>query len=272
MTKYSPAAAAGHWNAQNARCNCWPASACPRSGCATRIWSPRRRRPWPGSPTSPASQAGVRPVRLPRRRCGHALGGPACRHTASGNPMRFTTGRITIRRDERWRTAMPVSPAPHRHRADGPAAAPVRLPAAGGMSGRCWPSVGVVAADPRPPEPSCARRWPRSSARTTPARSRPSWCTTTASPTRACADDAAGPGGGQLPDSRPGRGPEHRDPGLDTDLVAFCDDDDEWLPGKLARAGHRAAGRPGGAEFAELRDRRRVTAASRPPASPARAR
>ncbi len=32
--------------------------------------------------------------------------GPA--HTASGNPMRFTTGRITIRSDERWRTAMPA--------------------------------------------------------------------------------------------------------------------------------------------------------------------
>jgi hypothetical protein len=29
-------------------------------------------------------------------------------HSASGNPMRFTTGDITIRADERWRTAMPV--------------------------------------------------------------------------------------------------------------------------------------------------------------------
>lgn len=36
---------------------------------------------------------------------------------------------------------------------------------------------------------------------------------------------------------------------LDTDLVAFCDDDDEWLPGKLTRQVSALIGRPG-AEFA----------------------
>ncbi|HUC58982.1 MAG TPA: sulfotransferase domain-containing protein [Streptosporangiaceae bacterium] len=30
-------------------------------------------------------------------------------HTASGNPMRFSTGKITIRPDDRWQTAMPES-------------------------------------------------------------------------------------------------------------------------------------------------------------------
>jgi Sulfotransferase domain len=30
-------------------------------------------------------------------------------HTASGNPMRFTTGKIAIRMDDRWRTAMPAA-------------------------------------------------------------------------------------------------------------------------------------------------------------------
>jgi Sulfotransferase family len=30
-------------------------------------------------------------------------------HTASGNPMRFATGKITIRADDRWRTALPVT-------------------------------------------------------------------------------------------------------------------------------------------------------------------
>lgn len=30
-------------------------------------------------------------------------------HTAAGNPMRFTTGKITIRPDDRWQTAMPGS-------------------------------------------------------------------------------------------------------------------------------------------------------------------
>ncbi len=29
-------------------------------------------------------------------------------HTAAGNPMRFTTGQITIRPDDRWQTAMPA--------------------------------------------------------------------------------------------------------------------------------------------------------------------
>ncbi len=30
-------------------------------------------------------------------------------HTASGNPMRFSTGQITISPDERWRSAMPAA-------------------------------------------------------------------------------------------------------------------------------------------------------------------
>jgi hypothetical protein len=30
-------------------------------------------------------------------------------HTAAGNPMRFSTGKITIRSDDRWQTAMPAS-------------------------------------------------------------------------------------------------------------------------------------------------------------------
>jgi hypothetical protein len=30
-------------------------------------------------------------------------------HTASGNPMRFQTGRIPLRRDEEWRSAMPAA-------------------------------------------------------------------------------------------------------------------------------------------------------------------
>jgi hypothetical protein len=30
-------------------------------------------------------------------------------HTASGNPMRFSTGRIALREDERWRRAMPAA-------------------------------------------------------------------------------------------------------------------------------------------------------------------
>jgi hypothetical protein len=42
-----------------------------------------------------------------------AAAGPAAwaelgvHHTASGNPMRFSTGRIAIRPDDAWREAMP---------------------------------------------------------------------------------------------------------------------------------------------------------------------
>src|SRR5579863_10201306 len=62
-------------------------------------------------------------------------------------------------------------------------------------------------------------------------------------------------------ESLPVRGlPNDRKPGLagarncgilalDTELVAFCDDDDEWLPGKLTSQVRALAGRPG-AEFA----------------------
>jgi hypothetical protein len=42
---------------------------------------------------------------------GHGAGGQwqaelSATHTASGNPMRFTTGQVPIRRDDRWQTAM----------------------------------------------------------------------------------------------------------------------------------------------------------------------
>jgi hypothetical protein len=30
-------------------------------------------------------------------------------HTASGNPLRFATGKVAIRGDERWRAAMPAA-------------------------------------------------------------------------------------------------------------------------------------------------------------------
>ncbi|HET6531050.1 MAG TPA: sulfotransferase, partial [Actinoplanes sp.] len=29
-------------------------------------------------------------------------------HTVSGNPVRFTTGRVVLRRDEAWRTELPI--------------------------------------------------------------------------------------------------------------------------------------------------------------------
>ena len=51
-------------------------------------------------------------------------------------------------------------------------------------------------------------------------------------------------------DRSPGLAGRHRGIlALDTELVAFCDDDDEWLPGKLTSQVRALADRPG-AEFA----------------------
>ena len=44
---------------------------------------------------------------------------------------------------------------------------------------------------------------------------------------------------------------------LDTDLIAFCDDDDDWRPGKLSAQVDALRARPG-AEFASCGDRGRV--------------
>ena len=109
MTRYSPARAAAEWNTQNASLHLLAHGQTP----VLRV----RYEDLVG---------GVKPTMrlisgfagLPVDERGLAFVGGADReqwaelrraHTAAGNPMRFTTGKITIRPDDRWQTAMPGS-------------------------------------------------------------------------------------------------------------------------------------------------------------------
>lgn len=108
MTTYSPARAAGHWNAQNGAFQVLAR----RRAAVLRV----RYEDVVESPVATlcriASFAGL-PAEPPNLSFlgGDDVGSWAdlqASHTVSGNPMRFATGRLPIRRDERWRTGMPA--------------------------------------------------------------------------------------------------------------------------------------------------------------------
>jgi len=108
MATYSPATAARHWNVQNSALQ-----------LLAREGVPMLRVRYEDLVTAPAATL----VRMADF-AGIAADGPEfgflsteagmqwaelhAGHTASGNPMRFTTGKVAIRRDDRWRTAMPT--------------------------------------------------------------------------------------------------------------------------------------------------------------------
>lgn len=108
MAKYKPATAAMHWTAQNLALQHLAGRGVPtlrvryEDLVAAPALTVSRIADFAGIATGGASlgflgtEDGARWAAL----------GPT--HTASGNPMRFTTGRITIRSDERWRTGMPA--------------------------------------------------------------------------------------------------------------------------------------------------------------------
>ena len=108
MTVYSPVKSAGLWNLQNAALHLLAARGVP----TLRV----RYEDLVVEPDSILSEieefAGIRSLTTGRsflRKDGEmTLARLGLTHSASGNPMRFTTGDITIRADERWRTAMPV--------------------------------------------------------------------------------------------------------------------------------------------------------------------
>lgn len=182
-------------------------------------------------------------------------------HTVSGNPSRFTTGSVSLRRDDAWRGALPANArrvvtaltwpgrraygydatvevraeAPPRHeevRAMGQQ--PVQEPNA-------WPSVGVVLVTHDRPAlmrralaSICSQDYPgRLEVRVVFDRAEP--------------DDSLETDAGTDTDDRRVRVLGNtRTPGLcgarntgvldlAGDLVAFCDDDDAWEPGKLRR-------------------------------------
>jgi hypothetical protein len=107
MTTYSPARAAGHWNAQNGALQLLTRRGTPvlrvryEDLVEATEQTLRRAATFAGLPAGDLT--------LPFL---HAEGDDpyaelTTAHTASGNPMRFRTGRLPIRGDDRWRSAMP---------------------------------------------------------------------------------------------------------------------------------------------------------------------
>ena len=107
MTTYPPFKAAGHWNAQNGALQLLARRGTPvlRVRYEDLVGDPeqalRRVATFAGVPAGDLA--------LPFL---HAEGQEryaelTTSHTASGNPMRFTTGALAIKGDDRWRAAMP---------------------------------------------------------------------------------------------------------------------------------------------------------------------
>lgn len=103
MTRYSPAVAAAQWNGQNAAFHLLRGVPVMRLRYEDVVAAPeaavRRIAAFSGLPA---------PGRLAYLGAGWAEFEPG--HSVSGNPMRFATGKIAIRPDERWRTDLPAGP------------------------------------------------------------------------------------------------------------------------------------------------------------------
>jgi Sulfotransferase domain len=107
MTTYAPSRAAGHWNAQNGALALLARRGTPvlRLRYEDLVTEPeqtlRRAATFAGVPAGDLDlpflhgEGDERYAELTRS------------HTASGNPMRFTTGKVPIKGDDRWRAAMP---------------------------------------------------------------------------------------------------------------------------------------------------------------------
>jgi len=103
MTRYSPAVAAAQWNGQNAAFHLLRGVPVMRLRYEDVVAAPeaavRRIAAFSGLPA---------PGRLAFLGAGWAELEPG--HSVSGNPMRFATGKIAIRPDERWRADLPAGP------------------------------------------------------------------------------------------------------------------------------------------------------------------
>jgi hypothetical protein len=107
MTTYTPARAAAQWNAQNGALQLLARRGTPvlRLRYEDFVAAPEQ------SVRQAARFAGLAAADLPLGYLG-SDGESRCAllseaHTASGNPMRFATGKVPIRGDDRWRAAMP---------------------------------------------------------------------------------------------------------------------------------------------------------------------
>ena len=105
MTRYSPAVAAGQWNGQNAAFHLLRGVPVLRMRYEDFVAAPE------AALDRIAGLAGLPPVPPGYSFLG-ADGGSRWAelepgHSVSGNPMRFATGKIPVRPDERWRAGMP---------------------------------------------------------------------------------------------------------------------------------------------------------------------
>ena len=103
MTRYSPAMAAGQWTGQNAAFHLLARTGVPvlRMRYEDFVAAPEK------ALVRLADFAGLpAPEGFPFLGAGWAHLDPA--HSVSGNPMRFATGRIPVRQDERWRAGLPA--------------------------------------------------------------------------------------------------------------------------------------------------------------------
>lgn len=109
MTRYSPVRAAREWNTQNGALQLLARGAVPvlrvRYEDLVAAVKPTLREiaGFAGITVDEAGLAFVTDGGQPQR------AQLSQTHTAAGNPMRFTTGQITIRPDDRWQTAMPAA-------------------------------------------------------------------------------------------------------------------------------------------------------------------
>lgn len=109
MTTYPPVRAAGQWNAENGALQLLARRGTPvlRVRYEDLVAAPeqaiRRLASFAGLQPDESAFGFIDTEGSERRALLHEA------HTASGNPMRFATGTVTIRSDERWRTAMPGS-------------------------------------------------------------------------------------------------------------------------------------------------------------------
>lgn len=100
MTTYSPGVLAVKWTQHNLVVEGLRLQGVPTLRLRYEDWAADPV----GSATKALSLAGLPP--RPNDNLDHAWINLGVNHTCSGNPMRFTTGRIEIRRDERWRTGL----------------------------------------------------------------------------------------------------------------------------------------------------------------------
>lgn len=185
-------------------------------------------------------------------------------HSVAGNPMRFQTGDVAVRRDRRWRREMP--------RRAQLMVAIMTLPVARAFGYRVWRQPSYRATQARavsaPATAAAAHTsaWPTVTA-VVPSHGRPQLLR--AAITSILAQQYPGrldvivvhdgePADSNLVDEFGGRvlvASNSREPGLcgarntgillaDSEFIAFCDDDDQWLPGKLMKQVERLRAEP----------------------------